>query len=78
MPAATGAEAELLRRLRHRCPELAGDEELDLPEALRRLRQGKGLPAGKKLLIVLDQFEQYLQSCPALEHGSPGRGVATV
>ena len=62
-----GTEAELLRRLRHRCPELAGDEELDLPEALRRLRQGQGLPAGKKLLIVLDQFEQYLQSCPALE-----------
>ena len=62
------SEAELLRRLRHRCPELAGDAEPDLPEALRRLRQGKGLPAGKKLLIVLDQFEQYLQSCPALEH----------
>ena len=25
------------------------------------------MPTGKKLLIVLDQFEQYLQSCPALE-----------
>jgi formylglycine-generating enzyme required for sulfatase activity len=67
-----GTEAELLRRLLQRCPDLAGDEELelgqiDLPEALRRLRSGRGRPAGKKLLIVLDQFEQYLQSCRALE-----------
>ncbi len=53
-------------------------QSLDLPEALRRLRQGKGLPTGKKLLIVLDQFEQYLQSCPALERCPAGRGVAPV
>jgi formylglycine-generating enzyme required for sulfatase activity len=58
-------EAELLRRLRHHCFDIP--EALELPEALRWLRQGKGLPTGKKLLIVLDQFEQYLQSCPALE-----------
>jgi serine/threonine protein kinase/formylglycine-generating enzyme required for sulfatase activity len=58
-------EIELLRRLRHYCSSLT--EDIELPEALRRLRQGQGLPVGKKLLIVLDQFEQYLQSCPALE-----------
>jgi formylglycine-generating enzyme required for sulfatase activity len=83
-------EQELLRRLRHHCPELCvaqpsgssraptegespisqdqgDDPEIDLPEALRRLRHGSGLSAGKKILIVLDQFEQFLQSCRTLE-----------
>ena len=56
---ANETEAELLRRLLEVCPKLSGETELTA--ALRRLRQGEGLPAGVKLLMVLDQFEQWLQ-----------------
>ncbi len=53
-------ETRLLAGLRKHCPDLPTD--LDLKETLARLRQGSGLPAGKKLLIVLDQFEQWLHT----------------
>jgi serine/threonine protein kinase/formylglycine-generating enzyme required for sulfatase activity len=36
--------------------------EYGLVEALARLRRGQGLPPGKKVLIVLDQFEQWLHA----------------
>lgn len=55
-----GTEAELLKRIRQRCPGLPGS--LGLAESVRALREGTGLPPGKKLLIVLDQFEQWLQT----------------
>jgi formylglycine-generating enzyme required for sulfatase activity len=51
-------EARLLRALRRRFPALP-----DGPgpaAALALLRRGTGLPAGKKVLLVLDQFEQWL------------------
>ena len=35
---------------------------LDLIEALTALRRGQGVPMGKKVLIVLDQFEQWLHA----------------
>ncbi len=53
-------EARLLKGLRKRCPSLA--EGLGLVEALAALRRGRGLPEGRKLLIVLDQFEQWLHA----------------
>jgi serine/threonine protein kinase/formylglycine-generating enzyme required for sulfatase activity len=53
-------EVRLRNGLRKRCPELAAD--LGLKEALAALRLGQGIPAGKKVLIVVDQFEQWLHA----------------
>jgi hypothetical protein len=59
---ATAAETEsrLLNGLRKRCPALYGN--LSLKETLASLRRGHGIPVGKKVLIVLDQFEQWLHA----------------
>src|SRR5439155_10755051 len=53
-------EMRLLRAVRKRCPALPDD--LSLVDTLTCLRQGRGLPAGKKVLLVLDQFEQWLHA----------------
>jgi Domain of unknown function (DUF4145) len=53
-------EARLLRGLFKRCPGLPGD--LDLTGTIAALRQGQGLSQGQKVLIVLDQFEQWLHA----------------
>jgi formylglycine-generating enzyme required for sulfatase activity len=59
---ATGQDTEprLLNGLRKRCPALPA--QLGLKEALAALRLGQGIPAGKKVLLVLDQFEQWLHA----------------
>jgi serine/threonine protein kinase/formylglycine-generating enzyme required for sulfatase activity len=57
---AEDTEARLLRGLRKHCPQLPAG--LGLAEALAALRRGQGLPAGKKVLLVLDQFEQWLHA----------------
>ena len=59
---ATAAETEtrLLNGLRKRCPALSG--ALGLKETLAALRRGHGVPVGKKVVIVLDQFEQWLHA----------------
>src|SRR5208337_4629026 len=46
--------------LRKRCPGLS--ENWSLKETLSALRRGQGIPIGKKVLIVLDQFEQWLHA----------------
>ena len=53
-------ETCLLHGLRKRCPAL--EEHLSLKETLAALRRGQGIPVGKKVLIVLDQFEQWLHA----------------
>jgi serine/threonine protein kinase/formylglycine-generating enzyme required for sulfatase activity len=53
-------EARLLKALHKNCPSLPG--ELGLIETLAALRRGHFIPAGNKVLIVLDQFEQWLQA----------------
>src|SRR5262249_19575948 len=53
-------EARLLNGLRKRCPALPAP--LGLKETLAALRRGQGIPTGKKVLIVLDQFEQWLHA----------------
>ena len=60
-------EVRLLTGLRKHCPDLPPD--LSLPEVLALVRQGYGLPAGAKVLIVLDQFEQWLHA----KKGEPNR-----
>ena len=53
-------ETRLLNSLRKRCPALPA--VLGLKEVFAALRRGQGIPAGKKVLIVLDQFEQWLHA----------------
>ncbi len=55
-----GTEARLLNGLRKRCPMLP--EDLGLVDTLAHLRRGHGIPAGTKVLIVIDQFEQWLHA----------------
>jgi eukaryotic-like serine/threonine-protein kinase len=74
-------EAQLLHALRKSFPALR--EGLNLREAVAALRRGQGIPVGKKALIVLDQFEQWLHAqkseeegadlAPALRHCDGGR-----
>jgi hypothetical protein len=59
-------ETRLLNGLRKRCPALPAP--LGLKETLAALRRGQDLPAGKKVLIVLDQFEQWLHVRKNEEH----------
>ena len=53
-------EARLLNGLRKACPELATD--LDLKQTITALRLGRGVAAGHSVLIVIDQFEQWLHA----------------
>jgi PAS domain-containing protein len=57
---AEGTEDRLLRAVRKRSPGLGPD--LGLAEALQALRQGGGLSEGEKIVLVLDQFEQWLHA----------------
>jgi formylglycine-generating enzyme required for sulfatase activity len=61
---ATAAETEtrLLNGLRKRCSSLPA--ALGLKDTLAALRRGQGLDAGRKVLLVLDQFEQWLHARP--------------
>ena len=52
-------ETRLLHGLRRKCLDLPRD--LGLKETLLALRQGRGV-GGKKVLIVIDQFEQWLHA----------------
>ena len=53
-------EGRLLKGLRRLLPELPAD--LGLVEALAALRRGEYLQPGHKVLLVLDQFEQWLHA----------------
>jgi len=59
---ATAGETEtrLLNGLWKRFPALRA--QAGLKETLAALRRGQGIPAGQKVLIVLDQFEQWLHA----------------
>jgi serine/threonine protein kinase/formylglycine-generating enzyme required for sulfatase activity len=66
-------ETRLLYALSKVCPGLPagaagpeiGSRNSGLQEMLAALRRGKGVPAGKKVLLVLDQFEQWLHASRA-------------
>jgi serine/threonine protein kinase/formylglycine-generating enzyme required for sulfatase activity len=59
---ATGEETEqqLLRAIRRVSVDLP--RELPLLETLKLIRRGQGIPRQRKLLIVIDQFEQWLHA----------------
>ena len=54
-------ESQLLSSIERRCGELAGNS---LPDTLAMIRRGEGLREGKSLLLVIDQFEQWLHAHP--------------
>lgn len=58
--AAGQTEDRLLQRLRKRFPDLTAD--LKLKDSLTALRLRKNVLPGRKILIVIDQFEQWLHS----------------
>ncbi len=75
---AVDTEVRLIKALRKRCPELPMDASL--PELIAQLRS-EGGSGGRKVVIVLDQFEQWLhahesrddsQLLPALRHCDGG------
>jgi serine/threonine protein kinase/formylglycine-generating enzyme required for sulfatase activity len=53
-------EARLLNGLRKHCPAVPAN--LGVKETLAALRRGQGVRVGEKVLIVLDQFEQWLHA----------------
>ena len=53
-------ESRILAGIRKACPTLP--EDAGLTEAMAMIRRGYGLPAGKKLVVILDQFEQWLHA----------------
>jgi serine/threonine protein kinase/formylglycine-generating enzyme required for sulfatase activity len=53
-------EARLVKGLRRQVPDLPA--HLRLVESLAALRQGRFLGSGRKVLLVLDQFEQWLHA----------------
>jgi serine/threonine protein kinase/formylglycine-generating enzyme required for sulfatase activity len=53
-------EARLLKALRRRVPGLP--DHFGVVESLAALRQGRFLESGRKVLLVLDQFEQWLHA----------------
>jgi len=63
---AEDTEARLLKRLVAQVPNLPGN--LSLAESLAALRRGRFLQPGQKVLLVLDQFEQWLHAKRSEEH----------
>ena len=59
-------EARLLKGIRKACPELP--QGLGLVDSLANLRRGRILPPERKVLLVLDQFEQWLHARPGEEN----------
>jgi serine/threonine protein kinase/formylglycine-generating enzyme required for sulfatase activity len=66
-------DAGLLRGLRRACPTLTPDR--NLVDSMASLRRGHVLHPGQKLLLVLDQFEQWLST---RRDGSDSRLVAAL
>ncbi len=58
--AAEETEARLLRALRKACPDLS--PQTGLVDSLMAMRQGRVLRSGQKVVLVLDQFEQWLHA----------------
>ena len=57
---ADDTEARLLKGLRKRCSLVPAD--LDLTGTMAFLRQGMGLSNGQRVLVLVDQFEQWLHA----------------
>ncbi len=73
---ASETESRLLRGIRKRIPTLPADA--GLAESLANLRRGQGLTPGRKMLVVLDQFEQWLFAASRGARSRAGRGLAAM
>jgi serine/threonine protein kinase/formylglycine-generating enzyme required for sulfatase activity len=71
--AADDTEVRLLKGLRKHCPVLPTD--LGLVESMTALRRGNGVDPGRKILVVLDQFEQWLHVTRGGENGELVRAL---
>jgi serine/threonine protein kinase/formylglycine-generating enzyme required for sulfatase activity len=69
----SGTEARLLAALEREVPGLSAIRRLD--EATAAIRAGKAIPKGRKVLVVLDQFEQWLHSHPEESAGELVRAL---
>ncbi len=58
-------ESQLLKRLQRKIPDLP--VEAGLAKCLVLIRRGFGVRSGHKLLLVIDQFEQWLSGRPELD-----------
>ena len=56
----SGTEARMLATLRRHFPGLSNHD--DLPQSVAAIREGRCMADGKKLLLVVDQFEQWLHA----------------
>ncbi len=68
LEAADDTETRLLKKLLHRYPELPKDA--GLVDCMAALRRGYGPVQGSKLLVVIDQFEQWLHGRTATDRRS--------
>ncbi|HLJ93593.1 MAG TPA: SUMF1/EgtB/PvdO family nonheme iron enzyme [Gemmataceae bacterium] len=64
--ATSETELRLLRGMQRHVPNLPG--HLGLGESLAAIRKGRFLDVGEKLLLVVDQFEQWLHAWPLDEN----------
>jgi len=53
-----GTERRIAKGLAPLCPALRPDASL--PELFAAIRRGEGVPAGQKVCVIIDQFEQWL------------------
>ena len=63
---ADGTEPRLLKALQKKCPSVS--EDANLIDVMVELRRGRELPAGQKIVIVIDQFEQWLHARQGAEN----------
>ena len=68
-----GTEKRLLQALKRACPALTTDA--GLVESCVSLRRGEGLPAGRKVVLFIDQFEQWLHAHRAEEDTQLARAL---
>jgi formylglycine-generating enzyme required for sulfatase activity len=57
---ATDTESRLLQRIKNVCPDAS--PTAGLAELMAWIRRGRGIPGASKLVVVIDQFEQWLQA----------------
>ena len=66
-------ETRLINRIRRKCPYL--DTELGLRESIAALRHQNVMGEGTKILLIIDQFEQWLYSTQQPEHSELARAL---